>query len=65
MTRDINPDRGPKFRCKNGDCVLIKPKSVVKETERKTLYRCPECSHILHVDWHDGEADETAETKED
>ena len=44
-------ERGPAYRCKNGDCDLIEPRTVVEETERKTTYRCPECKRILNINW--------------
>lgn len=54
---DINPDRGPRFPCKNGSCDYLKPKTVVYDSERKTLYRCPGCSRALHVDWKEDGGD--------
>jgi len=45
---------GPSFQCRNGSCVLIEPRTTVHESERKTLYRCPECRRVLHADWNDG-----------
>jgi len=53
MATNINPDRGPRYRCKNGSCELLKPRTVIKETERKTQYLCPGCNRALNIDWHD------------
>lgn len=44
-------ERGPAFHCRNGSCNRLKPKTTVHESERKTLYRCPGCSRVLHADW--------------
>ena len=46
-------ERGMAFRCRNGDCDLMEPRTTVHESERKTLYRCPGCSRVLHADWKD------------
>ncbi len=56
---DINPDRGPRYRCKNGSCVYLKPRTIIKESERKTQYLCPGCKRALNIDWHDTPATET------
>lgn len=51
--RDINPVRGPRYRYKNGSCEYLKPRTIVKESERKTQYCCPGCNRALNIDWHD------------
>jgi predicted Zn-dependent protease len=45
--------RGPSYRCKNGDCELMHPKTTVHESDRKKLFRCPGCRQVLHIDWSD------------
>lgn len=53
MTLDADVPEGPRYRCKNASCPSNKPKTTVHESERKTLYRCPICRHILHANWND------------
>ena len=56
---DLDLPEGPAlWECKNGDCIAMKPRTVVEETERKTVYRCPECKRGLHVDWNEQAATE-------
>ena len=43
---------GPAYRCKNGSCDAMKPRTLVVESERKTQYQCPECRRALNIDWH-------------
>jgi len=53
VTLDVDVPEGPRYRCQNSSCPNIKPKTTVHESERKTLYRCPVCRHILHANWND------------
>lgn len=50
---DADLPEGPAYRCRNGSCDLIKPRTTVHESERKTTYRCPGCSRSLGVNWHE------------
>lgn len=45
------PEGPALWECKNAGCAAVKPKTEITETQRKTLYRCPQCSQILHADW--------------
>ena len=54
------PDGPALWKCKNGACIAMKPRTEVRETERKTTYRCPECKRALHIDWHDEDDEEVA-----
>ena len=56
------PEGPALWRCRNGGCIAMKPRTEVTETERKTIYRCPECKRGLHIDWHDEQAADEEES---